>query len=470
MRPNLLCIVLFLVGLSCLFLKHDEQQERVVQAGTTSSKSSSANPHNNISSPNTTPTLEICKDSRFKIDQELQSIDKNISCSALTRLESKSEALCKREQMASKSFYSDDKAQTRVKHCEGYFQSINNTANKQASEAELSTPLAFGLLTHGNFGLFEALLASIFRPHNFYCIFIDAKAMPKFQEFVANLVECYKQHYPQSTIFLSNTTHPVFWSHISLLEADLSCLSQLIEADPGNKWKYFFNQAGTVMPMVPIWEMAEKLSNLPPQHDSIMSETVPDRFRYRYLYQFKFRRYSRNAKNRPREVNRNHYLYSIIPRMTRKPNPPPPQNLTIFKGLRESIISRPTVNFLLTSELALEFRQWLQTTAFAEEFFFATLARVNQTIYYKNQTTVESMASNFGAVNKLSARRTLWEEENSECHGVIKRWICNLALGDLPNLYRDSNTTYMFANKLDVKIDPQAIQCLHEQATYYSNP
>ena len=58
---------------------------------------------------------------------------------------------------------------------------------------ELKTPLAFSIVAHSHLGLLEAQLATIFRPHNAYCIFVDSKAIPSFKSAVGQLVDCYRQ-------------------------------------------------------------------------------------------------------------------------------------------------------------------------------------------------------------------------------------------------------------------------------------
>ena len=52
-------------------------------------------------------------------------------------------------------------------------------------------------MVHTQIGLFEAQLASIFKPHNSYCIFVDAKADKEFHKMVSNIIKCYKSKYPQ---------------------------------------------------------------------------------------------------------------------------------------------------------------------------------------------------------------------------------------------------------------------------------
>ena len=58
---------------------------------------------------------------------------------------------------------------------------------------ELKTPLAFSIVAHSHLGLLEAQLATIFRPHNGYCIFVDSKANNSYRNAVSLLVDCYRQ-------------------------------------------------------------------------------------------------------------------------------------------------------------------------------------------------------------------------------------------------------------------------------------
>ena len=56
-------------------------------------------------------------------------------------------------------------------------------------------------------------------------------------------------------------------------------------------------------------------------------------------------------------------------------------SLFVLQGYREAIISRETAIFMITSQIGIEFHAWLQDTAMAEEFFFATMARISQKNY-----------------------------------------------------------------------------------------
>ena len=57
-------------------------------------------------------------------------------------------------------------------------------------------PIAFALMVHDQITLFETLLATLFRPQNAYCIFMDSKADPGFKTIVNQLINCYKENFP----------------------------------------------------------------------------------------------------------------------------------------------------------------------------------------------------------------------------------------------------------------------------------
>ena len=65
---------------------------------------------------------------------------------------------------------------------------------------EAETPLAFSIVVHGHLGQLEALMATIFRPHNSYCLYVDAKASKKFHRSVEQMVKNYKTTFPEVNI------------------------------------------------------------------------------------------------------------------------------------------------------------------------------------------------------------------------------------------------------------------------------
>jgi len=125
--------------------------------------------------------------------------------------------------------------------------------NVEISNEEEKHPLAFSIIAHGDARQLELLLASIYRPFNHYCLFIDPRADPLFKETIEMIVSCYKQHFKVDSIFLAKNAHPVHWGHISILNADLACMEQLL-GRPG--WKTMINLAGSEALRVSNFELA----------------------------------------------------------------------------------------------------------------------------------------------------------------------------------------------------------------------
>ena len=84
-------------------------------------------------------------------------------------------------------------------------------------------------------------------------------------------------------------------------------------------------------------------------------------------------------------------MYSVLNRVTKTKHEQPPFGLKIYKGSKEVVISRNTAHFTTQTDLAIKFLDWLKDISCPEEFFFATLARVNQELYYANKTVAQGM-------------------------------------------------------------------------------
>ena len=67
----------------------------------------------------------------------------------------------------------------------------------QKTEIEKKISIAFSILCHGNLGQLEALFATIFRPQNVYCIYVDDKSPIEYKKAVYQLAAIYKYHFPE---------------------------------------------------------------------------------------------------------------------------------------------------------------------------------------------------------------------------------------------------------------------------------
>ena len=137
----------------------------------------------------------------------------------------------------------------------------------------------------------------------------------------------------------------------------------------------------------------------------------------------------------------------------------PPRGIVPYYNMTESIISRDTCDFLLKNQVAMEFREWLQDIKAPEEFFYATLARVDRQSALDLDRKVY-MDPDVDTTQGICPRYSNWNPDL--CHGKMKRWICNFSIGDLP---RAINSQCLWMNKFDLSVDPRPIICMHEYLT-----
>ena len=158
----------------------------------------------------------------------------------------------------------------RTSNCPTYFQSLKSTifqANFKDGSVEFTYPpeesaaakIAYSYVVHDYPGQFEILLHLTFRPYNSYCIYLDYKANDTVKKAFHSLIDCYRTHFPDTTIFMYPHPAEVYWAHYSLLNADLRCLEGLYHSN--DKWDYYANLAGTELPVTSVENLAEKLAN-----------------------------------------------------------------------------------------------------------------------------------------------------------------------------------------------------------------
>jgi hypothetical protein len=92
------------------------------------------------------------------------------------------------------------------------------------SESE-TFPLAFVILVDNNVEQLERLLRLIYRPHNVYCIHVDAKSSSKFKAAIESILNCF------DNVFIPTKTESVFWGWNTLLKAQLNCMTDLLNMD-----------------------------------------------------------------------------------------------------------------------------------------------------------------------------------------------------------------------------------------------
>ena len=154
------------------------------------------------------------------------------------------------------------------------------------SQQEIDFPLAYFITAFTDARNLELMLATIFRPHNSYCVHIDPKADPVFRRSVQQLLYCYRARYQDS--YIHPATHPVsvFYMHYSIVEAELICLKDLLHNE--RPWSYAINMAGSEVMLFTNKELVANLSSTKKPELYMESFPMPKNNLERVEYKYQF--------------------------------------------------------------------------------------------------------------------------------------------------------------------------------------
>jgi len=128
----------------------------------------------------------------------------------------------------------------------GYFLSPEDV-----TDDERRFPIAFSLLTYENLEQTERLLRLIYRPHNVYCIHVDAKSLAELRHGLEAITRCF------DNVFIANPPVTVEWGRISIVHAEMLCMRQLLGY---SGWKYFVNLVARDFPLKTNLELVKILT------------------------------------------------------------------------------------------------------------------------------------------------------------------------------------------------------------------
>uniref|UniRef100_A0A672GZT3 Glucosaminyl (N-acetyl) transferase 4b n=1 Tax=Salarias fasciatus TaxID=181472 RepID=A0A672GZT3_SALFA len=315
------------------------------------------------------------------------------------------------------------------------FMGSRGYGDAPASAAERSFPLAYTLVVHKNAPMVERILRAIYAPHNVYCIHYDQKSSPAFIRAMRNLAACVPH------VFISSKLESVEYAHISRLNADLNCLSDLLRSAVG--WKYVINLCGQDFPLKSNYELVAELRRLNGSNMLESSRPSPlKRQRFSFRYQL-------------RSVP---YEYRRIPVKTAAAKEPPPHGIEVFMGSAYFVLSRPFVDHISGSRLAKDFLSWSEDTYSPDEHFWATLVRVPGVPGHVPRP--EADISDLRSKTRLVKWNYLEGVLYPACTGTHLRSVCIYGAAELRWLL---SSGHWFANKFDPKVDPVLIQCLEEK-------
>lgn len=295
------------------------------------------------------------------------------------------------------------------------------------SNEELEFPVAFSILVHRDVDQVERLLNTIHRPHNSYCIHVDAKAPDDIMRAIRSIASCF------SNVFIPPKLEAITYAHFSRLQADLSCMQELLIR--GRTWKYVINLTGQMFPLKTNLEIVKILRTYEGSNDiEGLSRYVSIAMKVRYKNKF--------------VISKNKLIDSHIPK------DPPPHGINLVKGSAYGAFSRPFVEYALSDRVVQDFLNWTMDIYSPDEIFWASL----------NSRWVNPMFKSPGG-HDLPPERKPWMatyaawRKRDGCGGIFVRDVCIFGVADLPSLISRKE---MFANKFYVDFQYLTTDCLRE--------
>lgn len=303
------------------------------------------------------------------------------------------------------------------------------------TDEECSFPIAYSLVVHKNSAMVERILRAIYTPQNIYCIHYDQKSSKDFVTALKNLEKCFPN------VFIASKIESVQYAHITRLNADLNCLSDLLSSEV--KWKYVINLCGQDFPLKSNYELVNELRKL---NGGNMLESSRPSIIKKQRFQFQY------------ELKDVSYEYHKMPVKTSNAKDPPPHDIEMFVGSAYFVLTHDFVTYVMNNQLAKDFLQWSADTYSPDEHFWATMARVPGVPgeIRRSEPDVSDLKSRTRLVKWKYLERRLYPQ----CTGTHRRSVCIYGAAELRWLLEDG---HWFANKFDPKVDPVIIKCLEEK-------
>ena len=301
------------------------------------------------------------------------------------------------------------------------------------SRAELEFPLAFLLTVHDYPQQVIRLLRVLYRPHNVYCVHVDAKANPEIIRAFRKLSQCLPNF-----LFPRKLTTIFYIQGESILEAQLSCLELIRDAHVTWKWRYVMNLCGTELPLLTNREIVDGLRRMQGRmsidDDDFPESMMIDRFSFRYKI---------DQQSRQPIVD---YTDTFGP---------PPFGIKLHKSTTYNIMSYSFTEFILTNFVAIALRKYIKGAGNAEEHFYASL-------FWLPEAPVKEPDGE----THMRLTASIWESSpnsNLTCRGTFRNEVCIVGVANL-NYIRGYQKLkkHLFFNKYFSSQDHVIMNCVEE--------
>lgn len=309
----------------------------------------------------------------------------------------------------------------------------NRFGHPRPTKEEKRMPIAYGFTIYDGARLFERLLQAVYMPHNIYCVHIDKKSSKVFRKAIKAIISCLPN------VFISKSSIDVIWGHFTLVEAQMSCMEELLQSKV--KWKYYISLIGQDFPLYDNKQIVKALKSLNNTNniDSYLMPTIRQR-RTKFAFTFE--------DGQP---------------LQGEPKSPPPHNISIYKGSTHIIAIREFVQFVLYSTIGKEFTEFLKDTLIPDETIYSSLHQLSL------------------APGGIQGEQPLWiaraiskvqERLFHNCYGFIVRGLCWITFEDLQWALGEEEKEKLFVHKLPFNVSEDLIECLlvARQGREYATP
>ena len=291
------------------------------------------------------------------------------------------------------------------------------------SKEEEELPIAFGLTVHKDSRLLDRILRAIYMPNNVYCIHIDKKSSEVFCKAIQAIIRCLPN------VFIAANSVDVTWGHISVVQAQFSCMEELLKSQV--KWKYYISLVGQDFPLYDNKQIVKALQGL---NNTNNIESYP---------------MAKRQLSRMKAVfilKENHQIYK-----TKKPKGPPPHNITIYKGSTHIIAIREFVEFGLHGQIGKDFYEFLKDSKIPDETIYSSLQR---------HPGVPGGIN--GNQPRWIARALYWGDVKTSkvCRGKWVRKLCWITFQDLSWALGEENKGKLFVHKIPFNFNEELIECI----------
>ena len=258
-------------------------------------------------------------------------------------------------------------------------------------------------------------------PNNIYCIHIDKKSPEIFRKAIQAVIRCLPN------VFISENSTDVAWGHFTVVQAQLNCMEELLEASV--EWKYYISLVGQDFPLYDNRQIVKALQGLN-NSNSIGSNPMPP---------------SQQSRTKFAHILKNKKFFRLGPKS------PPPHNISIYKGSTHIVAIREFVEFVLHSQIGKDFIEFLKDTFVPDETLYASLQQ--------HPLTPGGIR---GVQPEWIPRALYWllKTTRNVCHGTRVRTLCWITLQDLRWALGEEKKKKLFVHKIPFHFNDDLLECI----------